>query len=108
MKGEGLSYPEITSDLFFTISFKRPPYSLKDTKTLKVTEKVTENQRIVLMQMKLNPHVTTKELSDIVGISNRKIKENIRKLKEKQLVNRIGSAKGGHWEIIGVKTPKNK
>jgi ATP-dependent DNA helicase RecG len=35
-----------------------------------------------------------------VGISQRKIKENIAKLKERGYLKRIGPAKGGHWEII--------
>jgi len=39
-------------------------------------------------------------LSDLVGISQRKIKENIQKLKEKGILQRIGSAKGGHWEVV--------
>ncbi|MFQ5456022.1 MAG: winged helix-turn-helix transcriptional regulator [Nitrospirota bacterium] len=43
--------------------------------------------------------ITAKELSGIIGISDRKIKENIKKLKEIGLIKRVGSAKGGHWEV---------
>jgi ATP-dependent DNA helicase RecG len=35
-----------------------------------------------------------------VGISARKVKENISKLKEKGLVERIGNEKNGYWKII--------
>lgn len=106
MKSAGLPYPKIKSGLFFTITFQRPPYSLKGSANLpikvtaKVTAKVTKNQETILAEMRTNPHITAKDLSKIVGISERKIKENIKKLKEKRLLNRIGSAKGGHWEII--------
>lgn len=47
-----------------------------------------------------NPNITTCELVMIVKISQRKIKENITKLKEKGLIRRVGPAKGGYWEII--------
>jgi ATP-dependent DNA helicase RecG len=36
----------------------------------------------------------------IIGISLRKIKENISKLKDKGLLERVGPDKGGHWKII--------
>ena len=49
--------------------------------------------------MKINRYVTTKELADNIGISQRKIKENIRYLKSVGLVERIGSEKTGHWEV---------
>ena len=39
-------------------------------------------------------------LSKIVGISERKIKENIAKLKQKHLLRRVGPARGGYWKII--------
>ncbi|HED38184.1 MAG TPA: winged helix-turn-helix transcriptional regulator [Ignavibacteria bacterium] len=47
--------------------------------------------------------ITTHQLSDLVGISQRKIKENIQKLKEKGILQRIGSAKGVHWEGCKIK-----
>ena len=47
-----------------------------------------------------NKYITTRELSEKIGISQRKIKENIGKLKNAGLIRRAGSAKGGHWEIL--------
>jgi predicted HTH transcriptional regulator len=35
-----------------------------------------------------------------IKISQRKIKENIAKLKEKGIIERLGSTKNGHWEVI--------
>jgi len=43
------------------------------------------------------------ELVDIIGINIRNIKDNISKLKLKGVLQRIGSDKNGHWEII-IKT----
>jgi ATP-dependent DNA helicase RecG len=66
----------------------------------KVTKKVTDNQRKILAYMQNNAHITTRQLSIKIGISNRKIKDNIKKLKEKNLVKRIGSPRSGYWKVM--------
>ena len=68
----------------------------------KVTDKVTENQKVIIELINKNNNYTTAELAQKVGISQRKVKENLRKLKEKGLLKRIGSAKRGYWEIVVV------
>ncbi len=67
--------------------------------TDKVTEKVTDNQRKILDSVKENPNITAPELAKILAISERKTKENIKRLKEKLLLKRVGPDKGGHWEV---------
>jgi ATP-dependent DNA helicase RecG len=47
--------------------------------------------------------VSARVLSESIGISLRKIETNIAKLKEKCLLGRVGSARGGYWVIIGGK-----
>jgi len=79
---------------FFIVTFTRTKKV-----TEKVTKKVTENQKKILDNIKENPNITTQELSKKVGISDRKIKDNIKKLKENNFLKRIGSPKGGHWEV---------
>ena len=66
----------------------------------KVTDNLSENQLEIIRMMKKNRFITTIEIAYKLEISQRKIKENIGKLKEKGYVKRIGSAKGGHWEIV--------
>ena len=44
--------------------------------------------------------VSANELSKKVVISQRKIEETLKKLKDKGILIRIGPDKGGHWEII--------
>ena len=46
-----------------------------------------------------NPTISAKELSRIIGISQRKIEENIKKLKKKEIIKRIGPDKGGYWKV---------
>lgn len=71
--------------------------------TEKVTERVTEKQRRILQEIKKNRHITTEQLSVIVGISSRKIKENIKKLKEKGFFKKNWFCQrwllGSDWEM---------
>ncbi|MDP2908989.1 MAG: winged helix-turn-helix transcriptional regulator, partial [Nanoarchaeota archaeon] len=85
---------------YFRIIFYKSKDYLELATGEKVTEKVTENQRKILDSISKDSSVTVKELSKIAGISERKIKENIAKLKKKGLLKRIGPAKGGHWKVI--------
>ena len=66
----------------------------------KVGERLTENQLKILKYIKDDNFISAKRLSELIGISQRKIEENIAKLKNKGKLKRIGPAKGGHWEII--------
>ena len=68
--------------------------------TERVTERVTENQRKIIDIISDNKWITIDGLSELVGISSRKIQENIRKLKDIGILMRIGPDKGGYWEII--------
>jgi len=68
--------------------------------TSKVTEKVTENQSKIIQLIIKKATITSIELSGIIGISERKIKENIKKLKEKGIIKRIGPDKGGYWKVL--------
>ena len=97
---EKASFPKIEfNEHYFYVSFKQSREYLK-LASRKVTEKVTENQIRILEEIRKNKYVTTKYMSSVIGISERKIKENIRKLKEKGLLKRVGPAKGGYWKVL--------
>jgi predicted HTH transcriptional regulator len=66
----------------------------------KVVDKLTDNQKNIIALIKRNPDISARQLAPQVGISHRKIQENIAKLKEYGILERIGPAKGGHWKII--------
>ena len=59
---------------------------------------LTEHQNIILQMIRENSKVSAKLLSVEVGISVRKIEENISKLKKLGLVQRVGGTRG-HWEV---------
>ena len=47
-----------------------------------------------------DPNLTIPELAEIVGIAERNISENLKKLQELGLLERVGSKKGGKWIVI--------
>jgi len=117
-KKENSPFPEIEfNENYFYVTFRQSeeylklageaekvPQKVPEKVTIKVTERVTERvtekQRIILEKIKKDRFITAKHLAVIVGISERKIKENIKKLKDKGLLKRLGPSKGGYWEIL--------
>ncbi|HJH28285.1 MAG TPA: MarR family transcriptional regulator [Methanosarcinaceae archaeon] len=61
---------------------------------------LSDNERTVFEEMQAHPKVTANELSEILNINLRNTKMIIEKLKEKGLVQRMGSRKTGHWEVV--------
>jgi ATP-dependent DNA helicase RecG len=61
----------------------------------RVGETLTLNQERILLLQRHNPYLSARELSAHVGISSRKIEQNIAKLKKSGILKRIGPAKGG-------------
>ena len=61
---------------------------------------LTENQKQILIEIEKHIHITQKELSRRIGITEKNIRNNILILKQKGLLKRVGPDKGGHWEII--------
>ena len=59
---------------------------------------LTENQQTIINSMRANPKVSATILAEIVGISKRKVEENVAKLKNFGLVERIGGTRG-YWVV---------
>jgi Fic family protein len=59
---------------------------------------LTENQIMIIELMKVNSKISAKKLANEVGISVRKIEENISKLKKLDVISRVGGTRG-HWEV---------
>jgi ATP-dependent DNA helicase RecG len=45
------------------------------------------------------PEITIPEVAEKLGRSERAIELQINKLKESQVITRVGPAKGGHWQV---------
>ena len=66
----------------------------------KLGEKLGENRLGIIKMMQANQKISIAELSRLIGISTTAIERNIKYLKEKEIIKRVGGAKGGHWEVI--------
>ena len=64
------------------------------------TQKGQDTTQKILEEIKKNPSISRDELAEKCGLTSDGIKYNIRKLREKGIIKRIGPDKGGHWEII--------
>lgn len=96
---------------FITITFKRPPYSLREEKISgekKVVRKggqkrwseLTEKQTKVLQIIEENPRISRKALALKLGINESAVQKHIENLKKREAIRRIGPAKGGYWEVV--------
>ena len=61
--------------------------------------RLTKNQDFILLALHRDPNLTIPELAEIVGIAGRNIAENLKKLQELGLLERVGSRKGGKWIV---------
>ncbi|MDR6782679.1 putative HTH transcriptional regulator [Pedobacter africanus] len=62
-------------------------------------EKLTKTQVSIIAEMRRNNKVSLKEMAKSLRISDTAIENNIKYLREKGLIIRIGPAKGGYWEV---------
>lgn len=59
-----------------------------------------ETQQNIIKLKRSNQKIAITALASELGISTTAIEKHIKKLKEQNIIQRIGSAKGGHWEIL--------
>jgi len=67
------------------------------------TDKLSEKEKSLLGLIENNPNITTVAIAAELGVSRQTIAVSIKTLKEKGVINRIGSDKKGKWEIIKEK-----
>ncbi len=67
---------------------------------LNENEPLNEPLNELLKEIKQNPSATRDDLIGKLGRSRATITRQIQKLKEMNLIQRIGSDKSGHWEVL--------
>jgi len=72
---------------------------IKKTTQKTTQKKLNKNQIKILNLIKENPNITRNELSKKLNITPDGIKYNIKKLKESNIIERIGPDNGGYWKI---------
>ncbi|MBR4114480.1 MAG: HTH domain-containing protein [Bacteroidales bacterium] len=56
------------------------------------------SQKILALLLK-DSQITTQEIANELGISRRAVAKQITNLRKKGLISRIGSDKGGYWQV---------
>ncbi|MBW6536854.1 MAG: putative DNA binding domain-containing protein [Mariniphaga sp.] len=98
MRSVDLPEPAFLFDGMFSIVLHRPVnWSQKRSKFL---NRLTENQMKIMDLIAENPGITKKILSAKLQVGTTTIDNNIRKLKESNLLSRTGSDKTGKWVIL--------
>lgn len=64
-----------------------------------VTEKVTEKEKEVIELLTIDPGYTYADLAKNLKVSRKTVSDRIKALKDKGIIERIGSDTKGYWEI---------
>ena len=65
-----------------------------------LVEGFVESQREILRLVSMNQRISKREMAERLGISTTAVDKNISALKARKLLNRVGSATTGHWEVM--------
>ncbi len=92
-----LTEPEFNTEGIFTVTFRRPFdfYKWVD----KWVETLTTNRVAIVKAIYENSKISKRSLAEKIGLSTTAIDNNLEILKSLGLIERVGGAKGGHWEI---------
>lgn len=81
------------------IEVSEKPGAGSEKKLAKAESSRKSSQKIIEL-IQGEPTITIADLALHVGVTDRAIKKQIEKLKAECRVRRIGSDKGGHWEVV--------
>ena len=65
-----------------------------------LVKELTENQMKLLELIEANPSIIKEEMAEHLKISTTAVDKNIKTLKQKGLLERVGGRKEGFWRII--------
>jgi predicted HTH transcriptional regulator len=65
----------------------------------KISVKEMPSSFFILVLMAIYEDITATDIGKIIGVSSRTVETHIRKLKESNLIERIGGRKEGYWQI---------
>ena len=120
MVSAGLREPTFAPDTFFRAVFWRdahraPKHAASDSATGEsgladgLVDGLVENQQKMLQLIGANPRISKRAMATATGISTTSIDKNLAILKSKGLLQRVGSARSGHWELVaGSKTARGR
>ncbi|MFA6759715.1 MAG: winged helix-turn-helix transcriptional regulator [Sulfuricurvum sp.] len=62
--------------------------------------KLTKNRELIIEEIAKNSSITIAELSKILNLSTTAIENNLKYLKDNNIIKRVGSDSSGSWEVI--------
>jgi ATP-dependent DNA helicase RecG len=63
-------------------------------------EKFIERRRKVTLDfIKMNNKISATEIAEILKVNSKTIKRDLQQLKNKGIIERVGSERGGYWKI---------
>ena len=65
----------------------------------RVNVHLTEKETQILNYLNQDPGYTVTALSELMGISRKSVAGYLKNLKEKRIIERIGSSRKGYWKI---------
>lgn len=86
------------ANVFIDFMLKIINSSLEKT-THKTTQKLNNNQMKIIQLIKKDPFITKNKLASELDITYDGVKYNINKLIKMNIIERIGAANGGYWEV---------
>lgn len=84
----------------FGKGFEIPKILGSENTSGKPSYKKLPNSFIILMLLAIDATITAEEISTLIGISERAVFSNLDKLKNANLIERVGGRKEGYWQII--------
>lgn len=88
---------------YFRVTLPNKNYSVQDTAVSSFIQPrvmLSPSEEKVLELIAFNPAITGERIAENLDVSLRHAKRLLAELKEKGAIQRIGSAKSGHWEIL--------
>ena len=64
-----------------------------------VSGTVKDSENIIINILKLNPNITQNQITKQTSIPLRTVKRTMKQLKDKKIIERVGSDKKGYWKV---------
>lgn len=99
----GVDVSYINEETAFTLEFARDDRNISPKSGVingDINDRITEAELLLLSLLKQSPSMTNFELAEASGKSERTISRLLAALKNKKLIQRIGSNKTGYWKVV--------
>lgn len=69
--------------------------------TAKSSGKMSGKTEVKIVELlKKHPEITIPEIADKIHRTERTVERLLHKLREQEIIGRVGPAKGGHWQVL--------